>query len=257
MSIFSEFIMPIFLGKSETIYWAQSDYEEKFNKNLKIHFDSIHLQNYKNNPIRYDLNNYGFRTPDDFYDGDEGTVYLGCSHTFGIGHYLENVWSYKLHQKIGEGKFFNLSFGSAGLTSQYYFLKYFSEKLKIKKVYHFYPIESKYRYGFINEEGKIRTLGYFAEDDKTNFEEKMWKKYLIHKTYNELHNSTYKDAIENVCKKIGCDYHILDETTFVQKSNPYHNNLTPARDLMHYYVEHQHKVYENFLQLSNKKTTVI
>ena len=266
MSIFSNFKLPmtglseegnpLLLGKDETIHWAHSDYKEKFENNLKIYPDSVHLQNYKKNPITYDLNNYGFRTPDDFFHGDEGTVYLGCSQTFGVGHYLENVWSYKLHQKIGEGKFFNLSFGGTGLTSQYYFLKYFSDKLKIKKVYHFYPLECKYRYGFMNQDGIIRILGYFAEDDKTDFEKEIWKKYLVHETYNELHNSTHKDAIKNICKEIGCDY-VLGQASFVQKPDPYHKKLTPPRDLEHYYVEHQHKVYENFLQLSNYENSII
>ena len=61
-------------------------------------------QYYLKNPIEYQFNNYGFRTPDDFNNIDYGNVFLGCSHTIGIGHHLENTWSFKVNQTIG-GKF--------------------------------------------------------------------------------------------------------------------------------------------------------
>ena len=38
---------------------------------------------------------------------------MGCSHTFGIGHHLENTWGFKLNNVIG-GKFWNL-----GITHEY------------------------------------------------------------------------------------------------------------------------------------------
>ena len=139
--IFNNFKLPHKLNNSKTLNWIDSDRKEILEGHLKKHPTSIHLQNYIKTPIKYKLNNYGFRTPDDFKNGDEGTVYLGCSHTFGVGHYLENIWSYKLHQKIGEGKFFNLSHGATGLASQYYFLKHKDQK-KILKKYLFYFLSS-------------------------------------------------------------------------------------------------------------------
>ena len=254
--IFDNFTLPHKLDKSSTMYWVNSDTEKKFKAHLEKYPDSIHLHNYQKNPITYNLNNYGFRTPDDFNIGDVGTVYLGCSHTFGIGHYLENIWSYKLHQHIGEGKFFNLSHGATGLTSQYYFLKYFSDKLKIKKVYHFYPTECFYRYGIMDKTGKIEIIGKLAEYESNELKENLWKEYLIHDTYNEFHNSVYKDAIKNVCKEIGCEY-ITHETSQLESIDAYSKTLTPARDLLHYYVEKQHLIYEIFLSLCNKKNKIL
>src|SRR6056300_1612234 len=153
MNPFVNFIDIFNFGTSCTRKWIPYDSSVIFEENYKKYSDSEHLNEYKRNPIKYKLNNYGFRTDDDFFHGDEGTVYLGCSNTFGIGHHLENVWSYKLHQKIGEGKFFNLSHGATGLTQQYYFLKYFSDKLKIKRVFHYYPTECNFRYSFISSDG--------------------------------------------------------------------------------------------------------
>jgi len=254
--IFSNFKLPEELKKSDTMYWMGSDNTDRFEKNLKKYTESKHLQNYIKNPIEYELNNYGFRTPDDFEKGDVGTVYLGCSHTLGMGHYLKDVWSYKLHNEIGEGKFFNLSHGGTGLASQYYFLKYFSDKLKIKKVYHYYPLECFYRYGLMNKTGKIEIIANLTAYDFTELQESLWKEYLIHKAYNEFHNNVFKDAIKNVCKEIGCEYVFYDKTR-LEVLDPYSDKMTPARDLMHYYVERQHEIYETFLKISGHKKTII
>ena len=254
--IFNNFKLPHKLNNSKTLNWIDSDRKEILEGHLKKHPTSIHLQNYIKTPIKYKLNNYGFRTPDDFKNGDEGTVYLGCSHTFGVGHYLENIWSYKLHQKIGEGKFFNLSHGATGLASQYYFLKYFSDKLKIKKVYHFYPIECLYRYGFMNKEGRIEILGKVRKWQFNESKLHLWEDYLIHETYNKFHNSVYKDAIKNVCKEIGCEYIIYEKSGY-KPVDPYSDTMTPARDLIHYYVEQQQNLYEIFLKMSGKNNTII
>ena len=251
-----EFIPPLLLKNRESIGWILRDDEKSFQRNLEKYPDSIHFQNYEKNPITYELNNYGFRTPDDFFEGDEGTVYLGCSNTFGIAHHLQNVWSYKLHKKIGKGKFFNISYGSTGLVHQYYFLKYFSDKLKINKVFHYYPIECHYRYGFLDKDANIKIIGHFAQDWKNELDEELWKEYLIHEPYNTFHNHLYKDAISNICKEIGCEY-IRYESTKKPARNAYHTKLTPARDLLHYYVEGQHEVYEKFFELSKEKTSLI
>lgn len=258
------FKLPFFHGKSTIVDWIPNDTKEEFEKHLRMYPDSEHLNDYKDNPIEYKLNNYGFRTDDDFFDGDTGTVYLGCSHTFGTGHHLKNVWSYKLHQRIGEGKFFNLSCGGTGIASHYYFLKYFSDKLNIKKVYHYFPPEVYYRYGFMNQDGKIDVFANFF-DGSGGTETEMWKKYLVHDSYNEFHNEVHKDAITNVCSEIGCDYIRIEDSYLTWRKtkegnsrfcDPYHKKWTPARDLLHYYSEHHDKIANKFLQSSGNKSII-
>ena len=107
---------------NNSYYWIPSDDKDRFFNQLKITPEDPNLLYYKNNPIEYKFNNCGFRTPDDFNTIDEGNIFLGCSHTFGIGHHLENTWSYKLNQIIG-GKFWNLSIGGTGVMTAYRLLK--------------------------------------------------------------------------------------------------------------------------------------
>ena len=240
-------------GFSIDLDWIPSDTEEKFIEHKASMGDSKHIQNYDKLPINYGLNNYGFRTPDNFFNEDEGTVYLGCSHTFGTGHYLENVWSYKLHQKIGEGKFFNLSCGSSGIASQYNLLKYFSDKLKIKKVYHFYPDECFFRYEFINKDKKIKVFNLedFPEEAQPFFIE-----YMFNDSYNSLHNLSYIDAIKNVCKEMGADYHIHTKSYRNLPIDAYSEDRIPARDLEHYYVDEHDEIVSEFIKLSNQKRII-
>ena len=68
MSKLWNFNLPFFHGKSTTIDWIPNDSKKEFEKHISMYPDSEHLNNYKNNPIKYKLNNYGFRTDDDFFD---------------------------------------------------------------------------------------------------------------------------------------------------------------------------------------------
>jgi hypothetical protein len=98
--------------KNRTIPFCPMDTKKLWRDNSRKYPNDKTTQYYTENPIEYKFNNYGFRTPDDFND-DEGNIFLGCSHTIGIGHHLENTWSYKLNQSLG-GKFWNLSQGGNG-----------------------------------------------------------------------------------------------------------------------------------------------
>ena len=132
--------------KSDYSYgFIETDSLEQWEKTLKKYPDNPSVQYYLNNPIEYKLNNRGFRTPDNFNSKDIGNVFLGCSHTFGIGHHLENTWSYKLNNIIG-GKFWNLSVGGTGVTSHFRLLLGYYKELNIKNIFHFAPKYPRYEF---------------------------------------------------------------------------------------------------------------
>jgi hypothetical protein len=106
------------LKPNETYEYIPTDSKEFWDRHIISELDKPSIQYYELNPIEYKLNNAGFRTPDDFNSYDEGDVYLGCSHTFGIGHHLENVWSYKLSKILGR-KFWNLGIGGTGTDTHF------------------------------------------------------------------------------------------------------------------------------------------
>ena len=56
------------------------DEKRRFNNNLAKYPDDKCLLHYKDNPIEYKTNNYGFRSPEDIVEGFNGNVYIGCIH---------------------------------------------------------------------------------------------------------------------------------------------------------------------------------
>lgn len=233
---------PSYRKPNETSLWHFADTEELFKENLKKYPDSVHLQNYLKNPITYSYNNYGFRTPDDFNLDGEGNVYLGCSSTFGIGHHLEDTWPYKLSQSIG-GKNYNIAEPGIGIMTQYRYLNYFKDKIKFKNVFHYLPTQSWARYEKIVDDkftgvpvsGKISyDLVEFLYNDK-----------MIH-----LVNYIFIDAIRYMLNEMNVNYYLVTKTGSLGElghPDPYHKKYTPARDLIHYYVEEQSDVSKHFL----------
>lgn len=225
--------------KNKKTKWLPTDSEDRFLNLLKEHPNSKHLNNYLKNPISYQYNDYGFRTSDSFNTKDLGNIFLGCSHTFGVGHHLENVWSYKLSNFIGN-KFFNIAEPGSGIMTQYRHLLYFIDKLNVKNVFHYLPDEDWYRYEYVK---KDETFGRVVHEQLSP--------YLIDTFFNEkqihLLNYVYIEAIRQLLNSRGIKYFLYTNSyASVENMNPYHKEWTPARDLIHYYVEEQDELYKIF-----------
>ena len=224
---------------STTTKWSQTDKEETFKLNLSRNKNSKSLRFYLENPITYQFNNSGFRTPDDFNDKDYGNVFLGCSHTMGVGHHLENVWSYKLNQDVG-GKFWNMSAGGVGIMTNFRSLLAYHRDLKIQNIFHYVP---KYpRYEFYSDGGfKILNIGKDGlSEDIVN---------LLGDLYQvELTHISYTLAINQLAQDIGCNYYLIND--FIP-GKP--TQSLEARDLFHFSTDQQNQIYEKFLDKFTRK----
>jgi hypothetical protein len=208
--------------RNGNLSWCPSDTEELFLNNIKKNPGDPTLIYYKDNPIDYYFNNFGFRTPDDFNTTDWGNVFLGCSMTFGIGHHLGNTWSYKLNQLVG-GKFWNLSSGGTGIMTSSRLLFGFKDFLRIKNVFHF---KSKFmRYEFLRDD-RIFDCNTWATTDPF-FVENLFTDNHVNMTY-DIHSL----AIKKMCEMIGCNYYCIDTVDFSIDLNQTENKIG-ARDLIH------------------------
>lgn len=127
--------------------WTGSDRKTLFESNLKKFPNDPDLLWYKENPIKYEMNNYGYRTPYNFKRGDEVTIYLGCSHTMGVGQPFEDTWAYRLHQQLNDGtELVNLSQGGVGIEDQFRQLYTWRGFFKIRNIFHFQPIYARGEY---------------------------------------------------------------------------------------------------------------
>lgn len=154
---------PYITHRNTTFYWDEfgGDNEKQFEEKYKTIVDmgddtfTHDMEHYKNNPIEYKLNNYGFRC-DDFDNDEPGNLFIGCSHTKGIGHYLEAGWAHMVNEHIG-GRYYNISFGGASAGSGFRLFNWVKDKINIKNVFVFFP--HAYRTEFVNTDD----LGFYEE----------------------------------------------------------------------------------------------
>lgn len=232
--------------KNKEYGFIETDSEVVWNEILRKkynNFNNFSIKYYIENPIKYKLNNFGFRTPDDFNSEDEGNVFLGCSHTFGIGHHLENVWSYKLNQIIG-GKFWNLGIGGTGVTTHFRLLLGFYKELKIKNIFHYAP---KYpRYEFIeNGRPQFYIINNYNENWKSKFGDLLTDS-LLKDEQMEFNWITYTYAIKAIANEIGCNYYLIEGDTGWHSQD---DNSLLARDLLHHTTLYQHNIMKDFLKM--------
>lgn len=170
----------------------EESFQAKFRSALNDGIDNRYLQElkvYKKHPIQYYLNNYGFRS-DDFNEKDEYNVFIGCSHTMGSGHYLENTWPYRMNKWLNDGtKIANISWGGEGIASGYRNLLKIKDKIKIKRVFCFYPHWMRYEFFSGASNNSTIISPYFNGFIETEFGKRGTKalnNYLMH--YNTAYH---------------------------------------------------------------------
>jgi len=227
---------------SKKLDWFATDSEGSFKEELPEDPNNKDLLYYKKNPITYKFNNYGFRSHIDFYEGMEGNIFLGCSHTFGIGHHLENVWSWKVNQAIG-GNFINLSIGGSGISTAARILHAYKDFFKPKNIFLHHP--HPYRYEHFNPATK-RWVVYMCNTSNSNdiFNHGLnsspyFKNMLLDPNTAKRNYLTNYYWIKNIAKDLGANFYCIP---IVDNYKVRKGNIIPerARDQHHNVSYHTH-----------------
>lgn len=119
-----------FLGHhplEHNVLFSGSDSEDLYIENLKLQPDDWH---YRTNIISYIRNSNGHRCKEiSDVDLDNYILYIGCSHTEGIGLHLEDTYPYLLSKKLN-CDYYNLAVGGIGLDVVNYNLATWFAKIK-------------------------------------------------------------------------------------------------------------------------------
>lgn len=223
---------------NKTLEWIPSDTLKNFEKKLAKDPKDPNMQYYLKNPIKYKMNNMGFRTPVDFVDGVEGNLFLGCSHTMGIGHHLENIWSWKMNEYVG-GNFLNAGVGGAGIGTAFRLLYGLKGTVRPKNVFLFVP--HTYRFEYFEPSlavwKTIQTTTLAVDDPLT--------KIVSAKNNMEMYYYLNFIAIKDICKNIGANLYTINDIDF--KDLKINKNTIPqtARDY-HLWVDNHHHIFETF-----------
>jgi hypothetical protein len=223
--------------------FIQTDTKERWLQNVKFKSNNDSLRYYIDNPIEYKLNNAGFRTPDNFNNNEYGNVFLGCSHTYGTGLHLKDLWSYKLNNVIG-GKFWNLGLPSTGVASHFRLLLGYCKELKIKNIFHFAPMYP--RYEFIENGAPTGYIVNFAIENWKETFGNLMQNSLITDEQCEMNWLSYTYAIKGLANEIGANYYLIEGDTGMHNEG---DNSLQARDLMHHTTKVHHTIYQDFLKI--------
>lgn len=114
-------------NRTRSLRWIPMDTEDNFNRLVQEGFPN----KFNIDSFRYETNNHGFRC-DNFDNLDltkKSIIYLGCSHTFGIGSPEEDIWCSILHKSLQEYhntefNFINLGIGGGNIDDYLRFMPY-------------------------------------------------------------------------------------------------------------------------------------
>ena len=134
--------------------WCGTDTESLWERNQH----RPELNRYRQNPVHYEINTDYFRSEYNYTELIQQQtpviVYLGCSHTFGIGHHEENVWHSDVTADTGLTPV-NLALPGAGVEFSQMILMRYCDRLNIQRVYHFQPVYSRW---LIKTDTRFRTV---------------------------------------------------------------------------------------------------
>ena len=239
---------------NSTVDFIPTDTEEHWLKNQQIQTDTKSVNYYLDNPIEYRINNHGYRTDYNFKEGDEVNVFLGCSHTFGIGHHLENTWSHIVNEKIG-GNFVNLALGAVGIENQFRQLMRWSDFFKIKNIFHYQPLYAREELLYDDHTSTNIKVGNM-DSPKFNDVEKDWVLYTFGQdAYIYRKYLTNILAIEMLANNFGANYYFHHKYLKFSKSEL--ENSILARDFSHHPVIQQSKLADIFLLKKENNDTSI
>jgi len=225
--------------------WCGTDTESLWHRNQH----RPELSTYRDNPVHYEINPDYFRSEHNYTELEklqtEVTVYLGCSHTFGIGHHDQNTWHHAVTEHTGVTPV-NLALSGAGVEfSQMILMRYIS-RLNISRVYHFQPVYSRW---LIKTDTRFRTVKPHRITDQVI--QNNWSE----PGYIQLSHYRNVKAIQQMCTERDILYWHSDGASMerhlgIDMHSPVtqSDTDTPARDRQHFPVSWHSYLSEHFIQ---------
>lgn len=220
--------------------FAGSDNSKAWEKNLEEHRDK--LEYYIDNPINYRFNKQWFRSDFDYKPEPDRKVdiYLGCSHTMGVGKHLEHTWVQRVGEHTGND-IINLGTGGHGIDVSYIVLKKYINYYNVQNVFHYQPIYPRHYILDVDERHQSISPAWSLNIDKY-FTKEYQRESLMDWGYIMFTYARAIDAIESVCKKRNIKYYFNELENIKTQVWMYFNTGREkikegdvlARDLMHY-----------------------
>jgi len=173
---------------NQILNWLPMDTEDLYQKNLQDQYDSLKKYNWIDANITYKFNSYGFRS--DEFSSEPNIVFLGCSHTVGIGLPLESTWPYLISNQL-QLKRFNLGIGASSNDTAFRLALTWISKLKPKLV--IFLSTDEYRLE-LHTENTIADIGPWS-----NNQGHFYKEWVTNCNNSKLNYLKNKLAVQQIC----------------------------------------------------------
>jgi hypothetical protein len=202
-----------------TLDWLPMDTESLYKKNLKLRYANLEKNGWIDNPFTYKFNSNGFRC--DEFSHQTTIMFLGCSHTCGIGLPIDTIWP-ELVTKELKMKCANLGIGGGSSDTAFRLCHGWIDIIKPTIIV--YAIPTGVRTELVSNT-TIQNLSVTTKEYRDYFLD--WSIDENNHTFNKLKNSL---AIQQMCNQRNIKYVEFDLDTLDISPTDY------ARDLVHYGV---------------------
>jgi hypothetical protein len=125
---------------NQTVEWFGADCQEQFSQNLEKQKPLLKVNGWIDKSVHYTFNSAGFRC--DEFTEDPTLMFLGCSHTFGLGIPYDSTWPYLVAKKLGLRNA-NLGWPGTSNDTAFRLAYYYIPIIKPKMVIFLSPSESR------------------------------------------------------------------------------------------------------------------
>ena len=205
---------------NQTLLWHGTDSEELYQQNLIKNRSQLEQYNWIDQPIAYKFNNHGFRA-DKFDSIDPSVVFIGCSHTLGVGLPVESTWAHIVSSKL-KLKNYNLGVTGSSNDTAFRLLYYWIEQLKPSLVIFLSADRTRLELHMNNDQ--IYNLGVWS----TGFSmiDNFTKSWLVNDTNSNMNYLKNTLAIKQLCSEYDIKY-LQEDISAIYA-------IDTARDLQHY-----------------------
>ena len=208
----------------QELSWMAMDSIEFYSKHLESRYHELEANNWLNASFTYKLNSYGFRCAE-FTDAEPSVMFLGCSHTFGVGLPLEKTWAHLVSTEI-KLKNYNLGMPGCSNDTAFRLAYYWLDKIKPKLVILCRPEIT--RIELLDEETLIRFNVDTLRNNVVPPELRaFYKKWIFTDLNSEMNAAKNVLAITQLCNTAGIELKIINADYFMT------SRVDLARDLFH------------------------
>lgn len=184
--------------KNKTLNWLRMDTEELYRENLRTNYHTLNNLGWIDNHFTYSFNSYGFRCKE--FTSSPSILFLGCSHTAGVGLPLKNIWPELVAEAL-RLQCVNLGIGGSSIDTSFRMLHGYIDKIKPKIVVLMKP--EKMRLEFFNYDGP-ENLGPWTG---TQFEtHRVYSDWITNENNDFFQREKNLLAINQICKERNIKY---------------------------------------------------